>query len=42
MWGLIVVHYKQVFQFNCVCYNKVPLYTHVDIIDIIVKNHAHV
>ena len=26
MWGLIVVHSKQVFHFNCVCYNEVPLY----------------
>ena len=26
MWGLIVVHSKQVFHFNCVRYNEVPLY----------------
>ena len=24
MWGLI--HSKQVFHFNCVCFNEVPLY----------------
>ena len=27
MWGLIVVHSKQVFHFNCVRYNKVPLHS---------------
>ena len=27
MWGLIVVHSKQVLQFNCVRFNKVSLYT---------------
>ena len=26
MWVLIVVHSKKVFRFNCVCFNKVPLY----------------
>ena len=26
MWGLIVVHSKQVFRFNCVRFNEVPLY----------------
>ena len=26
MWGLIVIHSKQVFRFNCVHYNEVPLY----------------
>ena len=26
MWGLIVVHSKQVFRSNCVHFNEVPLY----------------
>ena len=26
MWGLKVVHSKQVFHFNCVRFNEVPLY----------------
>ena len=26
MWGLIVVHSKQVFRFNCVHFNEVQLY----------------
>ena len=26
MWGLIVIHSKQVFHFNCVRFNEVPLY----------------
>ena len=26
MWGLIVIHSKQVFRSNCVCFNEVPLY----------------
>ena len=29
MWGLIVVHSKQVFRFNCVRFNEVPLYIKV-------------
>ena len=28
MWGLIVAHSKQAFRFNCVHFNKVPLYLH--------------
>ena len=29
MWGLIVVHSKQVFHFNCVHFNEVPLYVNI-------------
>ena len=30
MWGLIVVHSKQVFHFNCVRFNEVSLYNSTD------------